>query len=127
MTIARLREMFTEMVEAKDVSAIERYYDPALQLFTNGEVQGYEEFAAGHRTVYGSAISYRVEYDEDAWVQSADGDRVAGRVWITTSRPGEEPTRIELVLIVQYAGDRIVRIWETTFPSWQNLPAFEDY
>ncbi len=42
-------------------------------------------------------------------------DKVAGRV-ITTSRPGEEPTRIEVVLIAAYRNGRIHRIWETTWP-----------
>ena len=127
MTIERLRKMFTEMVEAKDVAAIERFYDPELRLWTNGEVQDYAAFADGHRRVYPTAITYHVEYDEDAWVQDDVRDRVAGRVWITTARPGEEPTRLELVLIVEYAGDRIIRVWETTYPSWQQLPAFDEY
>lgn len=50
-------------------------------------------------------------------------DKVAGRVWITTSRPGEEPTRIEVVLIAAYRNGRIHRIWETTWPSWRNVAA----
>ncbi|WP_179185698.1 hypothetical protein [Mycobacterium tuberculosis] len=54
-------------------------------------------------------------------------DRVAGRVWITTSRPGEEPTRIEVVLIAAYRNGRIHRIWETTWPSWRNVAALDDY
>lgn len=56
-----------------------------------------------------------------------DPDKVAGRVWITTSRPGEEPTRIEVVLIAAYRNGRIHRIWETTWPSWRNVAALDDY
>ncbi|MEQ6199276.1 hypothetical protein [Mycobacterium tuberculosis] len=54
-------------------------------------------------------------------------DKVAGRVWITTSRPGEEPTRIEVVLIAAYRNGRIHRIWETTWPSRRNVAALDDY
>ncbi|WP_057369407.1 hypothetical protein [Mycobacterium tuberculosis] len=54
-------------------------------------------------------------------------DKVAGRVWITTSRPGEEPTRIEVVLIAAYRNGPIHRIWETTWPSWRNVAALDDY
>jgi hypothetical protein len=55
------------------------------------------------------------------------GDRVAARVWITTSRPDEEPTRIEVVLIATYLDGRIHRLWETTWPSWRTVDAFADY
>ncbi|TKV61033.1 nuclear transport factor 2 family protein [Nakamurella flava] len=128
MTIALLREMFSRMVEGKDATLIERYYDPSLQLFTNGQVQDYEAFSRGHRTVYDTPITYRVEYDEQAWVQDDRRRTVAARVWITTARPQEEPTRIEVVLIAEYTADgRIRRIWETTYPGWEDLPAFEDY
>lgn len=127
MTIALLREMFSRMVEAKDASLLERYYDPSLLLYTNGDVQTYDEFARGHRTVYATAITYRVEYDEDTWVQDDTRNRVGVRVWITTSRPDEKPTRIEIVLLAQYDNGRITRMWETTWPSWKQLPAFEDY
>ena len=72
-----------------------------------------------------AAIRYAVEYDEQAWVETAD--KVAGRVWITTSRPGESPTRIEVVLIAAFTDGRISRVWETTWPSWNSLPAFETY
>ena len=86
-----LIEMFEQMVKRKDASLIERYYHPDFLLHTNGAVQGYEEFADGHRRVYATEISYAVDYDEKAWVVT--DDRVAGRVWITTERPGEEPTK----------------------------------
>jgi hypothetical protein len=48
-------------------------------------------------------------------------------VWITTSRPGEQPTRIEVVLLAAFRNGRIHRIWETTWPSWRNVAALEDY
>jgi hypothetical protein len=64
-------------------------------------------------------------YDEQAWVESTD--KVAARVWITTTRPGEEPTPIEVVLIAAYRNGRIHRIWETTWPSWRSVAAFENY
>lgn len=127
MTIALLREMFTRMVEAKDDALIETYYDPDLLLYTNGDVQDFEAFARGHRTVYATPITYRVEYDEDTWVQDEQRERVGVRLWITTARPDEPPTRIELVLLTQYRRGRIVRMWETTWPSWKELPAFEEY
>jgi hypothetical protein len=125
MSIALLREMFDEMVVAKKADLIDRYYDPDFSMYSDGLCQTFEEFSESHRGVYGSPITYAIEYDEQAWVESTD--KVAARVWITTTRPGEEPTRIEVVLIAAYRNGRIHRIWETTWPSWRSVAAFENY
>ncbi|RFZ65723.1 hypothetical protein CKW46_09940 [Mycobacterium liflandii] len=125
MSIALLREMFEKMVVAKNAELIGHYYDPDFVMYSDGLRQEFAEFSEGHRKIYASAISYAIEYDEDAWVQAPD--RVAGRVWITTSRPGEKPRRIEVILIAAYRDGRIHRIWETTWPSWRNVAALEDY
>jgi len=125
MSIAVLRQMFEQMVENKDPTAIDRFYHPSFVMFSNGVTQDFEAFAASHRTIYATPISYSVEYDEQAWVEATD--KVAGRVWITTSRPGESLTRIEVVLIAAFTDGRISRVWETTWPSWNTLPAFETY
>ena len=84
-------------------------------MVSNGITQEYEGFRAGHETVYDTPISYAVEYDE-SWVES--DDRVAVRLSITTSRLGEDPTRLELVLIASYREGRILRPWELTWPNW---------
>ena len=120
-----MREMFSSMVEAKDISKVEEYYDPDFMLYTNGQVQDFAAFRAGHERVYPTGISYSVRYDDDAWVEN--GDRLAGRGWITTSRPGEDPTEIEVMLIAQFRGGRILRLWELTWPDWSNMKAFDSY
>lgn len=125
MLIDLLREMFDRMVVAKNGDLIEHYYDPDFVMCSDGLTQGFADFRDSHRKLYATSIAYAVEYDEEAWVQAAD--RVAGRVWITTSRPGEEPTRIEVVLIAAYRDGRIHRVWETTWPSWRNVDALENY
>lgn len=125
MSVARLREMFDRMVIAKDADLIAHYYHPDFVMHSDGMSQSFAEFAASHRQVYATPITYRVEYDEQAWVEASD--RAAGRVWITTARPGEQPTRIEVVLIATFVDDRIHRVWETTWPSWRQVAAFENY
>jgi hypothetical protein len=120
-----LREMFTQMVERTDALLVDRYYDPDFLLMTNGQIQDLAEFRAGHEPVYPTGISYQVQYDDEAWVEAAD--RVAARVWITTRRPGEPATRIEVVLIAAYRDARIYRLWELTWPDWSQLPAFDSY
>ncbi len=125
MSVARLKEMFERMVVAKDASLVPVFYHPEFELTTNGQTQAFEEFAAGHRRVYATEITYRVEYDEQAWVEA--GDRLAGRVWITTRRPGEAATRIEVVLIAAWADGTLHRLWELTWPDWSQLDAFDAY
>jgi H+/Cl- antiporter ClcA len=120
-----IREMFAQMVERKDASLVDTFYDPDFLLYTNGQVQDLAAFRAGHEAVYPTAITYRVEYDDEAWVEAPD--RLAGRVWITTQRPGEQPHRIEVMLIATFRAGRIHRLWELTWPDWSQLAAFERY
>ena len=123
--MALLREMFDQMVGGKNGDLIEHYYHPEFVMYSDGLAQSFIEFAASHRKIYTTEISYAISYDDDAWVEAED--RVAGRVFITTTRPGEKPNKIEVIVIAAYRDGRIYRVWETTWPSWRGLPAFEDY
>ncbi len=125
MSVALIREMFQAMVVGKNADLVDRYYSEDFRLHSNGVTQGFQAFADEHRKVYGTAIEYSLEYDDDAWVDA--GDRVAGRVWITTSRPDEEPTRIEVIFIAVFRDARIQQLWETTWPNWAELGAFDQY
>jgi SnoaL-like domain len=125
MSAALLREMFEQMVIAKDAEAIGRYYHPDFVMHSDGMSQTFAEFEASHRGVYATPISYAITYDDEAWVEA--DDRVAGRVWITTSRPGETPTRIEVILIATFLAGKIHRVWETTWPRWRTVEALADY
>lgn len=125
-----MKAMFDEMVAHKNADLIERFNDPGFVLFSNGIEQGYESFAAEHRKIYATDISYTFAYDDQAWVSDVDTEgtgKVAGRVWITTTRPGEAPTRIEVLLIAAYLRVRISLVRELTYPNWADLDAFGDY
>ncbi len=60
-------------------------------------------------------------------VDGAGTGKVAGRIWITTALPDQEPTRIEVILVAAYVRGRIRRVWELTHPDWAALDGFEDY
>lgn len=66
-------------------------------MHSDGLTKDFIEFRQSHRETCTTPITYEIEYDEHAWVETAA--EVAGRLWITTSRPDEKPTRIEVVLI----------------------------
>ena len=120
-----LREMFDRMVVAKDAALVDTFYDPDFVLTTNGLTQDLSAFAAGHRTVYATDIRYEVEYDDDAWVESAD--RVAGRMWITTSRPDENPTASRSSWSPPCSTADSTDSGRLTWPDWSRLAAFETY
>ncbi len=125
MSVIRLQEMFDRMVVSKDAAAVAEFYHPDFRMVSHGVTQDFEAFRVSHEGVYDTAIRYSVRYDPDAWVES--GDRVAGRMWITTTRPDENPTEIEVILIAGYRDGLIHRLWELTWPDWSTLPAFENY
>ncbi len=125
MSKARLMEMFSRMVEAKDIDACPRYYHPQFVLETNGHTEGYAEFLEGHRRVYATPIDYAIRYDHSTWVESAD--RVAVRMWITVSRPGEAPRELEVILVATYRDGLIDRVVELTWPDWTKVAALDSY
>lgn len=124
MHVNKLKEMFTNMVERKDASLIPFYYHPDFLLYTNGQVTNYEDFLTSHQAYYATEKNYIVEYDEDTLL--AQGEKVAGRIWITVSVPGEQSKKIEVMLIAHYKEDKIYRLWELTYPDWSKLPEFEE-
>lgn len=122
MYLEKLKEMFREMVLKKDVTVISRYYHEDFLLYTNGEIIDYGAFLKSHKKYYATAIKYEIEYDEETFLEQ--GERIAVRIWITTSRPNEPLKKIEVILIVQYKHNKIYRLWELTYPDWSKLPAF---
>lgn len=124
MSIKKLKEMFAEMVQKKDASLISFYYHQDLLLYTNGQVTNYEQFLTEHQEYYATPRTYAVEYDDDTLLEQ--GEKVAGRVWITVSVPGEAPKKIEVILIAHYTAGKIVRLWELTYPDWSKLPEFAE-
>lgn len=124
MSIALLRDMFDQMVVRKDATVIERFYDPSFEMHSNGIVR---ITRPSPRVTAACTPPTSPTPWSTTKTPAETADKVAGRVWITTSRPDEEPTRIEVVLIAVFTHGRIGRLWETTWPSWNALPAFEDY
>lgn len=125
MYIEKLKEMFSEMVIKKDASLIPVYYHPDFLLYTNGQVTDYTSFLTSHEEYYSTPIKYSVEYDDATFVEQ--NEKLAGRVWITINRPGEEPKKIEVILIVEYKDEKIYRVWELTYPDWSKLPEFKEH
>jgi len=123
MSIAALKEMFQEMVIKKDASLIPKYYHQDFLLYTNGQKWDYTQMFEMHEKIYKTPIQYEIAYDAQTFVEKEN--KLACKIWITTSRPNEQPTKLELILIAEYKEGKIFRLWELTYPDWSQLPAFE--
>lgn len=119
----KLIEMFQRVVIQKNASLIPEYYHRDFLLYTNGRKMDYDAFLAFHEEAYATSIQYAVEYDEETFVEQRD--KIAARIWITVSRSGEIPKKLEIILIVTYREGKIYRMWKLTYPDWSQLSAFK--
>jgi len=110
------KEMFQEVTVKKQADKIPDYYHKDFILISNGKEMNYEEFLSFHQNISETPIQYTVEYDEPTFVE--EDNKVSGRMWITVQLPDEDPKEIEVILIAQYKGDKLYRLWELTHPDW---------
>ena len=117
--------MFSEMVEPKNIAKLPEFFDPQFELIANGVTQDYDTFLRGHEKIYQTAITYAVEVEETTVVEC--GDRIAARVFITTTMPGEAAHEIEVLMIAQLKEGRIRNLWELTRPDWTQVDTFKEH
>lgn len=123
MYLEKLKEMFERMVVKKDATLIPFYYHKRLLLYANNHEMTYEDFLKFHQDVYQTPIQYAVAYDEETLLEQ--GEKVAGRIWITTSLPNESPKKIEVIFVVLFKEGKMYRFWELTYPDWSKMPEFQ--
>lgn len=123
MYLEKLKEMFERMVVKKNASLIPFYYHQDFVLYANDQTMNYETYLKFHQDVYKTPITYAVAYDEETLIEQ--GEKIAGRVWITTRLPHESSKNIEVIFIAQFKDDKIYRLWELTYPDWSKLPEFQ--
>jgi predicted ester cyclase len=110
----KLKTVFQATLIEQNPNAISRYYHPDLRLYTNGKKMDFDTYVKTHQGMYKPGISYEFTYDKATIVQ--EGEKVATRLWLT-----ELPSQkmVEVILIVEFKGDQIYRLWELTYPDWQ--------
>lgn len=121
--ITILREMFDKVTVEKNDRVIPLYYDKDFELYSNGKKMDFDAFLKIHRDIYKTSIQYKVRYDEKTFVEQ--GNRVAGRLFITTKKPNELAREIEVILIAEYKNNKLYRLWELTYPDWSKMKAFQ--
>ena len=123
MYLEKFKEMFERMVYKKDASLIPFYYHKDFVLYANDQEMDYEAYLKFHQEVYETPIQYDVVYDDETFLEQ--GEKIAGRVWITTRLPSGLPKKIEVIFIAQFKDDKIYRIWELTHPDWSKMSEFQ--
>lgn len=118
-----LKEMFQKVTLEKNDKAIPVYYGKQFELYSNGKKMTYDEFLKMHHDVFKTNIQYNVRYDEDTFVEQ--GNKVAGRLFITTKKADEPAHEIEVILVAEYKDHKLSRLWELTYPDWSQLKAFQ--
>lgn len=121
--ITLLKKMFEKVTIEKNDKAIPLYYDKDFELYSNGKKMGYKAFLQLHRNIYQTSIQYKIRYDKETFVEQ--GNKVAGRLFITTKKPHESSREIEVVLVAEYKNNKLYRIWELTYPDWSKMKAFQ--
>lgn len=121
--ITILKEMFNKVTVEKNNQAIPLYYDKDFELYSNGKKMDFDAFLKMHRDIYKTSIQYKVRYDEKTFVEQ--GDKVAGRLFITIKKPDELAREIEVILVAEYKGNKLYRLWELTYPDWSGMKAFQ--
>lgn len=118
-----LKEMFDKVTVEKNDKVIPLYYDKNFELYSNGKKMTYAEFLEMHKNIYKTSIHYKVRYDEKTFVEQ--GNKIAGRLFITTTKPNEPAREIEVILIAEYKDSKLYRLWELTYPDWSKMKAFQ--
>lgn len=114
MSIHLFKEMLEKVIIKKDASLIPFYYHTYFLFYVNDQVITYNEYLKLHQGYFATPIQYEIAYDEDTLMEQ--GDKVAGRIWITTRNPHESSDKTEIIFIVQYKENKIYRLWELTHP-----------
>lgn len=121
--ITLLKQMFEKVTVEKNVQAIPVYYDEDFELYSNGNKMNYDSFLQLHTNIYKTPIQYKVRYDNETFVEQ--GNKLAGRLFITTKKPDEATHEIEVILVVLYKNQKIYRLWELTYPDWSKMKTFK--
>lgn len=112
----RLNQMFTQMVEKKDLSKIPVFYAKDFVMISNGVKIPYKQYYQDHVKPYHSQDTFSVSYDKQAvfWYKN----KVAARVFITIKEPNQSAKRLELVLIaILNKHNKFEKMWVLNHPN----------
>ncbi len=119
MTVALFKAVLEDVFVGKNVDLLARYLDPEYVESVNGREQGYAAVVAEASEWFAAGVTIHYDYDEDAWVSEVDGagtGKVAGRWWLTSTMPNQEPTRHEFIAIASFVLGKVKTIRILEYP-----------
>ncbi|MCF6775703.1 hypothetical protein L3V83_03845 [Thiotrichales bacterium 19X7-9] len=119
-----LKQMFSQMVEAKKIDLMSNFYHKDFILYSNGTTMDYDDFYNAHKKIYQTNVGYKIDYDTNTIVEQEN--KVACRLFITVTKPKQPPQKIEVILVAEYKNNKIYRLWELTYPNWRKSKTFKN-
>ena len=115
--VALVREMWAEYAEKLDNSKFDIYFSKNFQLVDNNELEDYEKFKKEQEVTYKKLKSLKVVSIDDLF---AKDDKVAGRVAIKLSSKNGRVQTYYVIFIAAIKDKKIDKIWEVTYPNWND-------
>jgi hypothetical protein len=114
-----LVSLIDRVVADHDPDALDDHLHPQFQLWCNGSSYDLETFRLRIATALAGNLGYAVDYDDRAWVSRPD--RVAGRLWISSTPSDADPTDSEVLLLATVRDGRFDRAWLLAWPDRPQL------
>jgi hypothetical protein len=119
-----LAELLGRVVAGHDDTAMDEYLHPEFRLWCNGTAHDRASFAGRVATALAGNLGYAIDVDDQAWVTGAD--RVAARIWVSSTPSAAEPSDTEVLLIATVRDGRFDRAWVLAWPDRPRLHHLPD-
>lgn len=115
--ISIVKQMFTEVSEKRDLSKFDDFYARDFLLVSNNKKYGYEVYKKQQQDIFKKLASLKVLSYEDIF---AANDKVVSRMSIKLNMKDGVTHTFYLIAIFRLKNDKIDRIWEITYPTWED-------
>lgn len=112
-----LKSMFHNVSEAKNIKEFDKYYDKNFILESNGQTFNYTVYKKQQAEIFNTIKSLTILKYDDVF---SSGDKVATRINIKLVKNSGEILNFYVILIAQIKNNKIYRMWELTYPGWND-------
>lgn len=120
--IQLVKDMFSQVSEARDMSKFDQFYSKDFVLVSNNKTYDYENYKKGQEDIFKVLQSLKVLSYDDIF---AENDKVVSRMSIKLTKKTGETHIFYLIAIIHVKDNKIDRVWEITYPTWSDkLPSW---
>jgi ketosteroid isomerase-like protein len=115
--ISIVKQMFAEVSEKRDLSKFDDFYARDFLLVSNNKNYGYSVYKKQQQDIFKKLESLKVLSYEDIF---ATKNKVVSRMSIKLNMKDGVTHTFYLIAIFRLKNDKIDRIWEITYPTWDD-------